>query len=136
MPFLFVGERPSRRAIAIGATWANGHLAAKQLHDALRGLNIDPAAHDYCNLWSLPDAGPQDAADEAAAIQGIWQAIEHGATVVGMGAVVCRVLVREDVPHLQLVHPAARGAIRKKERYQAHVGSVLMGVGGIRDGCW
>lgn len=124
--FLFVGERPSHLADRIGATWANGKLAAKQLHDALRMLNIDPAKQLYVNLWRTPGTGkPVDEYPEVQAIVYIAECRAMGCVVVGMGALVCQELTRRGVPHLAMVHPAARGAIRKKERYQAHVASVL-----------
>jgi hypothetical protein len=42
-----------------------------------------------------------------------------------MGRVASSVLSRHDIAHVQMVHPAARGRIRKKERYAAHVQEVL-----------
>jgi hypothetical protein len=123
--FLFVGERPSNKAAQIGATWENGRLAAKQLHDALRALNIEPTTQEYVNLWTHPDAGDHDYADQTFALGVIQRAYERGLVIVGMGRIVCGVLMQEGIPHLQMVHPAARGAIRKKERYTAHVDSVL-----------
>lgn len=127
MKFLFVGERPSHQAIKIGATWQNGKLAGKQLRDALVTLNIDPDAHQYTNLYSGPEAGcVKDSADLCDALGRIWTAYEQDVTIVGMGAIVCQQLVQAGIPHLQMIHPAARGAIRKKERYTAHVASVLL----------
>lgn len=126
--FMFVGERPSHKAVKIGATWQNGKLAAKQLHDALRALNIDPNTHQYCNLWTQPDPGDDDAVDEYFARERIEYFQACGYIIVGMGALVCRVLTVMEIPHLQLIHPAARGAIRKKERYTAHVDAVLRGL--------
>lgn len=131
--FLFVGERPSHKAVEIGATWQNGRLAAKQLHDALRMIGIDPDKHQYINLWTRPDAGEDDFADEVVALKKIRRAWHAGLVIVGMGAIVSRVLTKKNIPHLQLIHPAARGKIRKKERYTAHVGAVLsarQGAGG------
>lgn len=125
--FLFVGERPSYQAVKIGATWQNGRLAGKQLRDALLALNIDPDAHQYTNLYSGPEAGcVRDSGDLRATLIGIWAAYEADTIIVGMGALVCAQLVQAGVPHLQMIHPAARGAIRKKERYTAHVASVLL----------
>jgi hypothetical protein len=125
MRFLFVGERPSHQAVKIGATWQNGKLAAKQLHDALRALNIDPDAHQYINLWTQPDPGAWDKVDEMQAIERIGRHIDGGYTVVGMGKIVSAALARYNITHLQIIHPAAQGAIRKKARYTAHVGFVL-----------
>lgn len=124
--FLFVGERPSHQAARIGATWENGKLAAKQLHDALRALNIDPAGQRYVNLWTVPGTGPTDEPVSAAALVELEQATRDGYTVIGMGQLVSRALSEHGIPHLLIVHPAARGAIRKKERYTAHVRSILL----------
>lgn len=126
MHFLFVGERPSHQAVKIGATWQNGKLAGKQLRDALLSLNIDPDAHRYCNLYSGPEAGcVRDSLDLREALVNIWATYEADTVIVGMGALVCQQLALAGIPHLQMIHPAARGAIRRKDRYTAHVGSVL-----------
>lgn len=124
--FLFVGERPSLKAAEIGATWQNGRLAAKQLHDALWALNINPAEQLYCNLWTTPGVGPTAEPVSVDALAYIVAQHAQGRIVVGMGELVCYELRRYSIPHLQLIHPAARGSIRKKERYAAHVGSVLL----------
>lgn len=124
--FLFVGERLSLQAAKIGATWENGKLAAKQLHDALRALNIDPASQRYVNLWTVPGVGPTNEPVNPVALQEINEAIAAGYTVIGMGQLVSRALSEQSIPHLLIVHPAARGAIRKKERYTAHVRSILL----------
>lgn len=125
MKFLFVGERPSHQAVKIGATWQNGKLAAKQLHDALRALGIEPSDHEYCNLYTQPASCARDAADEQATLKAVRQAQASGLIIVGMGAVVSMRLEIADITHLRLIHPAARGAIRKKERYTEHVSLVL-----------
>ena len=124
--FLFVGERPSHKAIELGATWQNGKLAAKQLHDALRALDIDPAKQYYLNLWRTPGVGPINEPIDGAIITAIYMAIAEGYTVVGMGHLVSRALSQHGITHLLIVHPAARGAIRKKERYTAHVGAMIL----------
>lgn len=122
---LFVGERPSHQAVKIGATWQNGGLAAKQLHDALRALNIDPHKQRYLNLWSTPGTGPISEHVEVRALVEIAECIATGYTVIGMGQLVSRALTQHGITHLLMVHPAARGAIRRKDRYTAHVGLVL-----------
>lgn len=124
MRFLFVGERPSHQAVKIGATWQNGKLAGKTLRSALLALHIEPSEQTYINLWTQPDRCTQDATDQAFAIERIT-ALADTHIIVGMGALVSRELTRAGITHLQLIHPAARGAIRKTERYQAHVKSVL-----------
>jgi uracil-DNA glycosylase len=129
--YIFVGERPSPRAAATGATWSNGRLAAKVLHDALRANGYDPDAAEYHNLWRTPGLGLTGltAADRRHAnallrrLQDREQA--EGVIIVALGAHAATALLAHGVPHRRLVHPAARGAIRKTARYQAHVGSVL-----------
>jgi hypothetical protein len=123
--FLFVGERPSHQAVKLGATWHNGKLAGKQLRDALTALSIDPAAQRYVNLWSAPGIGPIHEPVEPSALAYIAESQVLGYIVIGMGQRVSRALAEHSVTHLVMVHPAARGAIRQKARYQAHVGSVL-----------
>ncbi len=127
MLYLFVGERPSPLAAKIGATWQNGKLAAKQLHDALRAVNIDPATCAYINLWSEPGTGPIKRYPDTDVLLAVFRHIAEGYVVVGMGQLVSRELRAAGIPHLLLIHPAARGAIRKKERYAAHVARVLSG---------
>lgn len=129
MKLLLIGERQSHQAKKINATWQNGKLAAKQLHDALRALNIDPAEQRYVNLWNRPGTGPIKDYVEVSALVYIAESIAMGYTVVGMGQIVSAELKRRGITHLLIVHPAARGAIRKKERYTAHLASVLEAAG-------
>ena len=118
--FAFVGERRSRRAIDLGVYWENGRLAAKTLHAALRAAGLEPEAHVYLNLFGDDAEAPSEAALEA-----LRALVAEGVTVVGMGDVVQKVLERAGLPHLRLIYPAARGAIRSRAVYQAHVAMVL-----------
>lgn len=123
---LFVGERPSQRAVQLGVTWRDGALAACTLFDALRSAGYDPGEHCFCNLYRSPERGAAtDMTNERQAIQAIRRAARSGLTIVGMGRLVQRVLEREGVPHLRLIHPAARGAIRGRRQYRQHVREVL-----------
>jgi hypothetical protein len=123
--FLFVGERPSPRAAAVGATWRNGKLCAKNLHDALLVNNIDPTKCEFVNLWETPGLG---ACEEEPYLWPIRSGLAVGMTIVALGNLVSRELIRAELPHLKLIHPAARGTIRRTENYRAHVGMVLRGV--------
>lgn len=124
--FLFVGERPSDRAVQMGVTWSDGALAGATLFDALRNLGLDPSQQSYRNLYTSPVRGAAtDREDEREAIGEIKRAQERGLTVVGMGRIVQRVLMREGIPHLQLRHPAARGRERLRARYHTHARDVL-----------
>lgn len=123
---LFVGECRSLTAQRKGWTWKDGRLAAKPLFEALAAMGVDPAAHEYVNLWTDNGTG-----ESGAAIIG-WQrismirtAITNGMIVVALGKRVSHELARRGLVHVALVHPAARGKIRKRERYHQHVKETL-----------
>ncbi len=113
--FLFIGEEPSPRALQLGVSWESGGLAGKQLHDALNACGISQDQCLYANLFS--DQG----------VVGMARlAVASGFTVVGMGRKVQRALRDAEVEHTELVHPAARGRIRRKDLYAAHVRGALV----------
>jgi hypothetical protein len=55
------------------------------------------------------------------------QRVSPDRRIVALGLRVHLVLHRHGIPHLALVHPAARGAIRRRALYQSHVRAVLEG---------
>jgi hypothetical protein len=119
--FLFVGEQRSNLAKTRGWTWTDGRVAAKTLHDALQALGIQPWTCDFANVY-LDDGSPNETL--------FSQLAEHQTateTVIALGHIAARELRKRGVAHRQMVHPAARGSIRKRERYQAHVAAVLGG---------
>jgi hypothetical protein len=59
------------------------------------------------------------------ALRRIRSLVDDGLTVVAMGCKVQEALLRAGVPFLPLVHPAARGVIRTRAVYQAHVAAVI-----------
>ena len=103
---LFVGESRSSRAKELNVRWEDGALAAKQLFDALNTCGINP---HLCSFTNLFERG------------GITKTRSWKGTVVGLGQKVQKELAKRSIPHIKLIHPAARGAIRKKERYAHHV---------------
>ncbi len=115
MRYLFVGEERSKRAKELKVTWKDGALAAKPLFEALRACDIDPDLVHFCNWFE----GGQE--------QVRTSTVSSKVTVVAMGKKVQAALEEEGIPHLAIVHPAARGRIRKRERYIAHVKEVLLG---------
>lgn len=119
--WVFVGERRSPRAIALGVTWQDGRLAAKTLHDALRSLGLDPARQIYVNLFR--ENGSR-AVDEGV-LRTLHALDNAGVTIVAMGRAVQAALRRAGLPHRRMIHPAARGLIRARATYQAHVAAVL-----------
>ncbi|MBI4496628.1 MAG: hypothetical protein HY689_01855 [Chloroflexi bacterium] len=119
--YVFVGDRRSRRAIALGVQWEDGRLAARTLYDALRVLGLDPMQQIYLNVHR--DGEPLTV-DEVA-LERIRALVAAGEIIVGLGQAVHRTLVREGIGHLQMIHPAARGAIRARRAYQNHVAAAL-----------
>lgn len=116
---VFVGEEPSATAIRMGVKWEDGRLAAKQLFDAFEANNFDPSEVTFVNLFHQNQA-----------IDKVIKCLKKSTIpVVAMGNKVQKSLRQHGVNHVEMVHPAARGSIRKKERYTAHVASVLQQLG-------
>lgn len=107
---LFVGEKRSEKAVKMGVRWEDGKLAAKQLFDALKANGIDPSTCKFINWFE----------------KGTKNKIKsYDGVVFGMGRKVQEALAKSGVEHIPIVHPAARGKIRKKERYTEHIKEVL-----------
>ena len=102
---LFVGERRSERAKKLGLHWEDGGLAAKPLFEALDAVGIDPARCRFVNWFEGGKAATR----------------RHRGPIVALGAKVQKALADESIRFIPLVHPAARGAIRRRDRYIAHV---------------
>ena len=120
--FIFVGERRSERARAMGVRWEHGHLAAKPLFDALRACGIDPGGTGLTSLYD-------ERCVRLRPCQGVLRQLARlgsECTIVAIGLRVRAELCRRGIPHLAVVHPAARGTIRRRAVYQAHVRAVLM----------
>ena len=109
MSYLFVGEERSEKAKTMGVRWKDGALAAKQLFEALRACGIDPKDQEFTNIF------------ERGGVSAVRRARQAGIPIIAMGQKVERELIRRGVPHLAIVHPAARGRIRLKARYAAHI---------------
>ena len=114
MRILFVGERRSPRTIQMGVTWKDRRLAGKQLFDAFDTLGVDPSKFEFTNVFETEDF-----------FDHLEIATEESIPIIGMGQKVQRVLRNMNIEHIPMVHPAARGSIRKKERYAEHVNEVL-----------
>lgn len=129
---LFVGECRSITAQRKGWTWADGRLAAKPLFEALQAMGVDPSQHEYTNLWTDNVAGTTYGNTKPGILGGTIRTIKarltQGSVIVALGKRVSHELARRGIVHVALVHPAARGAIRKRERYHAHVANALGGV--------
>ena len=122
---IFVGERQSPKAARYGHTWASGQAAAATLHRALLAAGVDPSACEFLNLWSVPGLRDPKRPPRRDVLRRLRQAHRSGERVVALGALVQRELDRNRIPHTPLRHPAARGKMRKRELYEAHVREVL-----------
>lgn len=126
---IFVGECRSPTAVEKGWTWKNGRLAAKPLFEALASMGVDPSAQTFINLWCDPPRGQMRAERprlNSRSLTRIRLALAEGYVVVAMGWRVSSAMAKiGGLDHVAIVHPAARGRIRKRERYIAHVTSTL-----------
>src|SRR5712671_6883608 len=116
---LFVGERRSPRAIQMQVPWQDGRLAAKVLFEALAALKITE------DVYVVVDAYRDDASLDVSIMEGVQTLQGQGWLIVGMGQRAQQALRLFGIPHRPMIHPAARGRIRRREAYQAHVAEVL-----------
>jgi hypothetical protein len=124
--FLFVGEKPSKTAYEKNWTWADGQLAAKQLFDALKFSDIPALNCGFINLFG--NHHECDEVEDIEVIDYLKLTDDEGmTTIVGMGEKVAKLLRKHAIVHKKIVHPAARGKIRGKEIYCAHVKAELIG---------
>lgn len=93
-----------------GWRWEDGRLAAKQLFDALDACGIPL---DRCMFRNWFEKGQPE------------QVRRHRGPVVAMGNKVQDAMTAAGVSFIAIIHPAARGRIRKKDRYAAHVAEQL-----------
>jgi len=113
---IFVGEEPSKKALEMGVTWEDGRLAAKQLFDAFERIGFDVENAEFINLFDQGKVRP----DVLYKLQTLTRT-----DIVGMGQKVQLELIKNKIKHWKLIHPAARGAIRKKEINTEHVYDVM-----------
>ena len=99
---VFVGERRSRRAIRLHVSWQDGRLAAKTLHEALRAANVAPEDCIFVNVFH-DDEHDQEPCGNALAV--VRSLSASGATMVGLGRTIQRILRRAGITHLPLTHP-------------------------------
>jgi hypothetical protein len=119
---VFVGERRSRKARELNASWTNGGLAAHTLHAALRACSIDPNTVMFLNLFQEGDGAR---VVDPVILERVRTLASERAVVIALGRVVQRTLARSQISFVPLTHPAARGRIRTRAVYQAHVAKVL-----------
>jgi len=133
--YLFVGEKRSELAIKMNVTWQSGRLAAKQLFDALDACGIPRKKCDFLNWWPdrVPHAKTWSEVLPRATIRNIDSRNREGGwgsgdiiLIVAMGNKVQKALSKEGIDFVPIIHPAARGTIRKKENYAEHIRQQLI----------
>lgn len=115
--YYFVGERRSATAIRKNWTWHDKRLAGKTLAEALDHAGVPDRSRRFLNWFEADD--PVDLAKR------LHRATTRGAVVVALGRKVEAALQTAGVPHLFMIHPAARGKIRTTDLYREHVLRVL-----------
>lgn len=118
---IFVGERQSPKAARYGHTWETRQAASATLHRALHAAGVDVTTVEFANLWGTPGLKDPKRPPSRATLRRLRAAHHAGQRIVAMGALVQRELARHRIPHVPLIHPAARGKMRKAELYDAHV---------------
>lgn len=121
--FLFIGDKPSTMAQDKDIVWADGGLAAKQLFDALLVNEIEPDRCVFLNLFGDRPDEPENEAHISSRRVSAIRALAHvnRLTTVAMGRKVSERLTLAGIEHVLIVHPAARGSIRGKGNYAAHI---------------
>ena len=112
---LFVGEEPSETAKKKGWKWGDLHLSSKTLIEALDAADFPSQNAVFENLFIEGQIDKQ-----------ALNRVRCGRyPIVAMGRRVENALNRYGVIHTPMVHPAARGEIRKTENYQDHVREII-----------
>ena len=117
--FIFVGEKRSRTVIRRGYSWYEKRLCARTLTEALETCGIEPDHYTCINVFD--DTGEFD----VHAVYKIREWSTRGWVIIGLGRRVQQVLTNAGIPYRAMIHPAARGKIRRREVYQAHMAEVL-----------
>lgn len=114
---LFVGEEPSKTAIEKGWKWGDDHLCSKTLLEALDAAEFPRDQANFENIFYEGVINKENI--RRVRVRAMKK------PVVAMGRKVENALNQHGVPHIPMIHPAARGEIRKKELYQSHVKEII-----------
>lgn len=118
--YLFIGEKRSPTAIERDWTWESGHLAARTLFQVLDDLKVPRTSCRFLNAFRDDDFPHTQNLTQIRLLK------LDGWIIIGMGQRVQALLRSQDIEHRALIHPAARGRIRKRERYIEHVRMTLL----------
>jgi len=108
----FIGEKRSEQAIRNNWHWDDNVSTARFLLDCLANIGIHQSNIIFYNLWSDDGILQKEVISELQS---------NSIPIVGMGKIVCDELDKYEISHMSIIHPAARGKIRKKELYTQHL---------------
>ena len=114
---LFIGEEPSKTATEKAWKWGDMHLCSKTLLEAFDAAGFP---HNQANFENIFENG-----EVKKEVVRKVRVRAMSKPVVAMGKKVQKVLNSHGIPHIPMIHPAARGEIRKTENFQAHVQEVI-----------
>jgi len=117
LKILFVGEEPSKTAIEKAWKWGDDHLCSKTLLEALDAAEFPRDQANFENIFHEGVVNKENI--RRVRVRAMKK------PVVAMGRKVQDALNSHGVPHIPMIHPAARGEIRKKESYQSHVKEII-----------
>lgn len=117
---LFVGQERSRVAQERNVHWEDEAQCANQLFRALRANKIDPNNCQFVNLFTDESDGLKYN-QKIINLSGLNKIKEWSGVLVGLGNLVQQKLSELNIKHIEVIHPAARGAIRLKENYIRHI---------------
>ena len=118
MRLLFVGERPSLTAQIRQWKCGDFHLSSKTLLEALTVCQFPRERADFVNIYNVKGEIDKNAVEYI-------RNRSLSSIVVGMGKLAQKALAHHQIGHIEMIHPAARGRIRKRELYQEHVREVI-----------
>lgn len=113
----FIGEKRSEQAIRNNWHWDDNVSTAKYLLDCLSVVGIYQEDIIFRNLWS----------DDGILQKSVIEDLKNtDLKIVGMGEKVSKELEKYNIHFTQIIHPAARGSIRKRENYIRHLEDRLL----------
>ena len=123
LKILFIGEEQSKKAIENNWQWADKRLCSKTLHEAIEQtkFKVEPF---FLNLFENGNVNQIVIAN----LKGGYIRIMEFDALVALGKKVQKVLGNQKIPYVPMIHPAARGKIRKSTNYSNHVQECLKGI--------
>jgi hypothetical protein len=123
-----VGENQSNKAYQNNWSWQRcqeerrPRLCAIQLFEALQECSIDPYDMErvkFRNLWNFDGDIDYDT------VEILYELQNQGYSIIGMGNKVQKALNDLEIEHIGIIHPAARGIMRRRGMYIQHIKEIF-----------